>query len=57
VCTHREDKPVDPRDCGMKGCNLVDRVLIIIFGMVERILIGLKSEIKVTVVDLGVSEI
>jgi hypothetical protein len=41
----------------MKGCSLIDRILIIIFGMVERILIGLKSEIKVAVVDLGVSEI
>jgi hypothetical protein len=41
----------------MKSYSLVDRVLRIIFRMVERTLIGLKSEIKVTDVDLGVSEI
>jgi hypothetical protein len=42
---------------GMKRCSLIDRFLIIIFGMVERTLIGLKSEIKVAETDLGVREI
>jgi hypothetical protein len=37
----------------MKGCSLVDKVLIIIFRMVERTLISLKSEIKAAVVALG----
>jgi hypothetical protein len=38
---------------GMKGCSLIDKVLIIIFRMVERTLISLKSEIEAAMVALG----
>jgi hypothetical protein len=38
---------------GMKSCSLIDKVLIIIFRMVERTLISLKSEIEAAMVPLG----